>query len=717
MQYPRDFSFAVLLLALLAAAPVRSVPDIDTCQAQRKELQTSAFSIVLQEGDLEDWADEQKESICVKQQGNKVTCNLDYVNATESSAWCLDVPNTVYLETTFIVKCENDNKQDDKRHVFYSVRNRPACYSTSCYDGYDTSILETLERASFDDLINEMKNPNTDSEWGKNMGAFEVCTVMRLALTDPIISEAVAVVTTASPTISPAPTVSSAPTNSPTNSPAPTISPAPTVTPKELTCKEESASLMAEGNNISTLGGDNESALSGVAFGLSSTQALIDIDIETGKGFEAHCNKVDGDSLCEFDYADALAMTTEEGNSIPELCQNAYGVYVEDSVSITCTSEETSAKTRLVFKNKPTCRSRLCNVDEIREVAATEFDRWMKLSLEEGLQEASLGSGEAILNGPHSCVIDVEKGQTMDEGVDVAVGGPILANLGGDPILPTDECQVFTNAVDGNINIYNEKALFQKEILAYVSADLRQICASPTPGEMDCNFDWSEIMEPEDIPSETTTRQADAKAFRNLCMPDGIGDSGAGQYVESTFKITCSNLSGNKIVVTNTNVPGCAGRPCTPGQTQYLFADDYTYLADKFIKQGWDCSTEILSVYAPYYNPFFGTYEMTDIASNVQFPPVVDTPEETPEGVPENVGSNPLVDGGNFNVINVDPSTPAPSSNLHLRGPQYGNLFKTDAPLPVEEEVVEDTSSSSKTFFGTTTILLLIPAALSMLLS
>ena len=143
MQYPRHFSIAVLLLALLAAAPVRSAPapGLDSCLAHTEELQTSTFSIVLQEGDLADWAEEQKQNICVKHQANKVTCNLNYVNATESSDWCLDVPETVYFETTFIVKCENDNYADDRRHVFYSVRNRPACYSRACFDGYDMSIL------------------------------------------------------------------------------------------------------------------------------------------------------------------------------------------------------------------------------------------------------------------------------------------------------------------------------------------------------------------------------------------------------------------------------------------------------------------------------------------------------------------------------------------------------------------------------------------------
>jgi len=716
MQHFRSY-FIAFLVVLVAAVPVRSAPamDLNTCLEHTEELQTNSFSIIVQEGDLEDWKKEQKPNICVQQQSNKVTCNVDYVNATESSNWCLEVPDTIYFETTYILKCENDN---NKNHVFYSVRNRPACYSTACFDGYDMEMLENLERATFEDLISEMKNPNTDSEWG-DMGAFDECREMRLSLTDPIISEAVAVVTTANPTISPAPTSSTAPTNSPTVSPAPTISPAPTATPKELTCKEESASLVSGTGSIRLMGEDSNSGLSGVALGLNNIQDLMMIDTLTGKGFEEHCNAINETSaLCDFDYRDAIATTKGTEISVDELCQDAYGVYVEDSVSITCTSEDSTSKTTLVFKNKPSCRSRLCNADDIREVATTEFDRWMKLTLEDGLDEASVASGESILSGPHSCVIDVDEDQDEEEGVEVAVGGTILSNIGGDPIQPTNECRVFTNNVDGNINIYNEKAIFQRDILDYVNTDLRQICGSPIPGQMECNFDWSEILaleSSEDVSEDTSdaeTRKADAAAFKDYCMPDGIGNSGAGQYIESTFQITCSNLLDNTITVTNTNVPGCVGRPCTPGQAEFLLANEYDYLADKFIKNGWDCSTEILSVYAPNYNPFFGAYSITDMANIQQVQPVLDEPEQDLVGSGDFEGDNTAV----VKDVDIAP-TPPPSeaSNLHLRGPKYENLFKTDPPVPVQEVTLGAASPSPTRFSGTTTVLLLIPAAFSML--
>ena len=158
----------VLLLVLLAAAHVRSNPAADpaVCQTETTKLNTDSFSIFMQVDELDTWTEEmraQPNKVCDSQAKNKVTCNLDYVNTTETSDWCLGVPNTIYVETTFIVKCDNEG---DNRHVFYSVRNRPACFSKTCYDGYDMTILEDIQRATFDGLLTELKNPNMNSEWG-----------------------------------------------------------------------------------------------------------------------------------------------------------------------------------------------------------------------------------------------------------------------------------------------------------------------------------------------------------------------------------------------------------------------------------------------------------------------------------------------------------------------------------------------------------------------
>merc|ERR1712216_860414 len=112
--------------------------------------------------------------------------------------------------------------------------------------------------------------------------------------------------------------------------------------------------------------------------------------------------------------------------------------------------------------------------------------------------------------------------------------------------------------------------------------------------------------------------------------------------------------------------------------------------------------------YAPHYNPFFGTYSMTDIAGIQQVQPVVDEPEQ------DLVGPDDFEED-NINIISEDdlesdfaPTiAPTESSNPHLRGPK-------DQPKPDPE--VSPTSSSRTRISGTTTMLLLIPAAFSMIL-
>lgn len=755
---------SILLLILIVAGPVWSAPGqtaSQVCQYDTAELYRNNFGLVKQVGDLGLWTEEMRSvasNVCTRHTPDKTTCVLDYVNTTDSSDWCLDVPDTIYVETTFIYKCENN---DDDKHVFYSIKNRPACYAASCYDGYDMSVLDDIERATFDAFTNEFKAPNADVEWGDRDG-FDTCTQMRLEVTDPIVSVAVAVVDTPSPTSSSAPTTSPAPTNKPTISPAPTTTSAPTVKPIVLSCKDESANLISGSNSLQVREFGEETTINPVAVGLANIHNILEIDTNTGEGFDKYCSTLQDNSenvtaLCEFNYDAVNSFTADTENSVAELCHDANGVYVEDSVSITCTSvDNATAVTRLVFTNKPSCRSKLCSATGVRELATTDFDRWMKLTLEVGLEEAFIGTAP-ILNGAQSCVIDTEEDEDDEvEGVDVAVLGFDLSNVGREAIAPTLECQAFTDPIDGNIEIYNERSVFQTGILAYVDTDMREICGSPEPDFLECNFDWLEIfaVEEEEEPvdpeeegevSEAEPRQADVEKLKSMCMPDGSGSSGYGQYVESTFQFTCTNEEGKTMTVTSTNVPGCVGRPCTPGEAQSLFEGDYDFLADHFIKEGFDCSIpEVLSVHTPYYNPFFGTYDMEGIASNPQFdaeesidedpsgplvigeedldsPAIsreVDFDEQNPDGTP-GIGG-----GENVVVINdgsptQPPSNGATDSNLHLRGPQFGNLFKTQPPIDHHKHpgVVLGAASSSPLRFssGTTTLLLLIPAALSML--
>jgi len=768
----RDYynaSSIVLLVLLLVIGPVRVRSNPLTCPGETKELKTNSISIVQQVEALDLWTNEQRSipsnNICETQSPLKTTCLMDYINVTDSSDWCLSVPDTLYVETTLIYKCTNEKIN---KNLFYSVKNRPACYSNACYDGYDKSVLESLERTTFESLANEFENPNTDSEWG-DVAGFDNCVELRLAVTDPILSEVVAVVEvdeatvppTGSPTITSGPTGSSAPSPFPSLSQSPTTSLVPTVTPVVLDCKDESAQLVSSTSTISlqvqATEGSDSSIINPVAKGLANLQDILNIDPDTGEGFEQYCKAVATDenvtAVCEFNYDDVIVSTADKKeDSVAALCHTANGVYVEDSVSITCTSVQDDASpastsattTRLILTNKPSCRSKMCNAKGVREVATTEFDRWMKVSLEKGLDEAfanfvddidgdgdvSLlngtqsydidGDGDvSLLNGTQSCVIDTDididnDSDDEEEGVVVAVGGSILSNIGGEPIPPTDECQAFTDAVDGNIEVYNQKALFQREMIDFVSTDLREICGSPEPDVLACNFDWSEIFADEEDASDeeasdaNTKATADVDALKSVCMPDGTGSSGAGQYVESTFKVTCSDIEGNELTVTNTNVPGCVGRPCTPGQAEYLFGDGYTFLANHFILGGWDCTSEVLSVFAPHYDPFFGTYSMADIISNPQF--VADEDDFNLVGPGDE--TTYLIN----NIIVVDgPPTQAPTaeSNMNLRGPKFESILGTPPPTPESDEF-DDVSSSPAKFSNTmTALLLLLPAALS----
>lgn len=712
----------ILLVFLIVAGQVQPNPQtgVAVCRDQTSDLFVNSFPINTQTGDLAEWTEQMRsvpDNVCTKRSGVKTTCVIDYTNTTQSSDWCLQVPDTIYIETTLIYRCTNTF---DKQQMYYSVKHRPACYASSCYDGYDQSILETIERATFDSLVQEFATPNTDSEWWDQDG-YNDCVQMRFEITEPIVSEAVAGnlvgASNASPTSSPAPTLR------PTATFAPTKSPAPTYTPVAHTCESESLQLVSDGGlaemRTASIDTPNRGAV-GVAEGLSNIKDILVIDTDTGMGFDKHCTTIgigEAESytaLCEFDYEDVIEFVEDTGNSIAELCQTANGIYVEDSLNITCASEADSSDiTRLVIKNKPSCRSKLCNADGVREVATTEFDRWMKLTLEKGLDEAfAQDVGDAtilILNGTHSCVIESDE-EDEEESIVVAVGGSSLANIGGVPIPPTDQCRMFTENVNGNLEIYNQKAMFQREILDYVDVDMRQICGSTRPGRLECDFDWTEVL----VSSESS---ANTDTLKSVCMPDGTGSTGAGQYVESVFEVTCVDPQGDRLIMNNRNVPGCIGRPCTPGQSEYLLVDDYNFLADKFIAEGWTCTTEVISVFAPHYNPFVETYSMNEVGSNPQFSTiVVDETNDNDAPPPPKAfeSSNQYLQ---TDIKEAPPSnrpTLAPTGDAFHRGQNYGALLRTQSPTAafVESPTV---SSSSTNFPYTVTLLLMLPTALSML--
>jgi len=398
------------------------------------------------------------------------------------------------------------------------------------------------------------------------------------------------------------------------------------------------------------------------------------------------------------------------------LCRNANGVYVEESVSIICTptADENAGTTRLIVQNKPSCRSKYCNVDEIQDLATTQFDRWMKISLENGLEEAFADASDAdgktapILSGTQSCVMDSDEEEEGKEGASIIVGGSSLfSNDGeGDPVEPTEDCSSFTGAVNGNIQLYNQKTVAHREFADYVDTDLRQLCFSPKQNELECDFDWVEVLsasvnDGDDSPGTSAV-------FKSSCMPSTYGKlnpgaSGsydAGQYVESTFLTSCVKDEEKKLTMTNRNVPGCVGTPCTPGQAQYILNEDSDFISQPFIDDGWSCSTDTLSVYAAHYDPFVGTYDLADVIQNPQFDEVVKD---------DGVGVGPTKPDSND--ISTDAPKEPTATPMVLPSPKYGSIYDTGAPT-----ALASSQPPSSIIWARIKIISLLPIILSVLI-
>merc|ERR1719410_1409010 len=113
---------------------------------------------------------------------------------------------------------------------------------------------------------------------------------------------------------------------------------------------------------------------------------------------------------------------------------------------------------------------------------------------------------------------------------------------------------------------------------------------------------------------------------------------------------------------------------------------------------GYECTTEILSVYTPHYDPFFGTYDIADLENNPQFNEIIiDEEESEDEEETDNREDNvtdpalpktypPLTPSTNSEdseasegseELKENSPTSAPVSGL--RNPKYGALFQTAA--------------------------------------
>ncbi|MGK3747347.1 MAG: hypothetical protein ACI90V_014211, partial [Bacillariaceae sp.] len=437
-------------------------------------------------------------------------------------------------------------------------------------------------------------------------------------------------------TSSPMATVTSQPSLRPSLSDTPAISPEPTRQPTVLSCKDESLNIIQQ---MQKQNGDDGSDIA-VRLKEIENKMMVGDNNNDNSGdaddgsvlFAQHCSGINKNvTECIWDYEDiiipASATTTEvdeQTQSIASLCTNKGNFYVEDSVSITCTSTNSSSSiktTRLIIRNKPSCRSDKCNADGVIEIATIEFQRWIRMALNKGklLEEnTNYNNNIIILDGLQSCDIDDSENIENDDGVFVAVGGSTIFLSGdndvdggdGDDIIGAkiertteEECKVGTNKINNSlIEIYNHKIWIVREFMNYIDTDLHQICDSPKPNSFECNFDWNEV-----FTSSLIVDDNDDSDLKSLCMPpdnnnsdnNGGDDSTHGQYIELTYQLSCTNADGT-LVITNKNVPSCVSKLCnSPSQIQYILKDNYVSLEKQFVDNNakdynWSCTTEYM---------------------------------------------------------------------------------------------------------------------------
>lgn len=359
-----------------------------------------------------------------------------------------------------------------------------------------------------------------------------------------------------SPTASPAPTSTVSPSSIPTISPAPTATVASSL-PTVAGCFEESMRTATEDGVI--------------AVELQRLEDILFPPSDESITLATYCTSSTDDPItkCELNYmavssqADEKNNTTGSPGTLLGPCKDQGGKYVEDTATIVCTGVEDGAQTSILISNRPACRSMKCNTAGVEEVAEYEFESTIQEQFEPSGQDYE---AYGIMTGGQTCVI---------EELSVAVGGG-----GGGPVEPSQACEDGTASLGNIVGLFNSKITSQNQFLDYIDTDLRQICASLSTGVMECNFDWSEFLS--GLQAECGTSM--------------------GQYVESSFVTEC-NKDGEGLLMTNTNVPGCVGLPCSPGESQYVLKADHGWLADKYIEDGWICDTEVLAVYAPNYDP------------------------------------------------------------------------------------------------------------------
>merc|ERR1712241_1619361 len=176
--------------------------------------------------------------------------------------------------------------------------------------------------------------------------------------------------------------------------------------------------------------------------------------------------------------------------------------------------------------------------------------------------------------------------------------------------------------------------------------------------------------------------------LKTFCMSDdgygGINHYHQHQYIEVTLEISCVNAEGT-LSMMNYNVPGCVSLWCSPSQSQTLLQDIgyYTDLVNSFVEEtsrayDWSsCTTELVSIFAPHYDPFFAKN------NNPQFEQIVviDKDKNVVTDVEKNGttttdnnnnNNNEDDDNNNDNVVETQTYSPIVTDGE----PEFGSIFE-----------------------------------------
>ncbi len=442
---------------------------------------------------------------------------------------CRNIVNGLYLEVDYTLTCQHPSEDP----MMVSVIADPLCSSrTFC-------TLQELQQIATDHA-NRIFFASSPSEWN--------CTTLRIQLEDFAVS--------ASPTVSVAPSLSPAPSSTPTLTASPSKSPAPTPASLAENCLEMSVSLNAT------------TAIQDWLLGWSTTIETCELEIASNNTSNSTSNAnirrtIDLESPCKIVKYSPL----KNLDDLRSICEATGGLYAEEIFTIHCessTDDETIMERRIW--NKPVCRHPECDAVGFQEVLREEME-WMRSAMTIETLECDIRHIKVLARTGN-------------------VDGFLADGSLPEEFQVSSECRAESDLLDTIIAIYNELQLIVQNFEEYTQVDMRQICVSPTPGTLNCQFDWEVFSETDSLAT-----------FELLCEDNG------GQFVTGEYVTICSKTDEKNVMnMYSRNVPGCLGISCSPGQAElYLTDADDSWIAQQYEKEGWVCETSVTSLFTPSY--------------------------------------------------------------------------------------------------------------------